>query len=1356
MAPPIRPMLGEIELQQVQLIQLDEDQVLTRHDVPALEGDFFQRLGQAGAAIELTGVQSGPEAREGLNGLREAYRAAAPLTFAADIVSATDLEDVLIERFEIAEQAGLPDAFEYRLRLREYTEAPEPEPEVPPPPPPPPPVTEDEGVLVVTVIKEGDPGFDPSGVNVTVAGTTQDGEEINDRPLTNREDNRWTEDPFPAGSFTVRAAAPGAAADGGDLSGVATAAVRAGETTEVEIVLRDTAALALRFLVHFRFDSAFVEPCLKHVLRQVAGFAADNPDMRLVTVGHTDLTGSNAYNQSLSERRARSVFAMLRFGNDPQAAIDEWNEIRQMRTPGTTLSLRDSWGTREYQQMLQDRGFYQGRIDGDHGPLTDTAVRDFQTANGLPPTGAMNGATWPVLIEAYLSAENLSVPDDRFLPNCPGEILKWLGCGELDPVRNETFAWRPNRRTELLFTRATDLPADVAEPDTVNLPSPGSVAGGWCLNDSGTTTRCCFVEPNLNSARHETCPGTLPRGDPLTRQAAEPSPSFVVQGSIRFEDGTPYTGAFFITAPDGEYMDGERPSSSGSGRAGTPLRRHPEADGSFQYPDKPKTPGIFILELDADVVARPVGAPLSEAKGPVVCMRLASGADHFDVVIVDRSVAEVVPRIELPRPVGAPPTGGPGTDPVENVVVLKRAHTSPARRPVVFLATPSFEGTGTVTIEQGADKVRLFDALVGGNELTFDGTDNVFSGTDFELLGIRLFAEGGPTPSAALDDVEIKLQLTVNGSPGFSTTRSLTTVRLTLDITEDPLFAALDPPVLPEAEKINPGRPLQVQNIGRNAQRILLLVRRAEPAAFAGNLELNRINQRVALFGSADEIPAAGQTPVTLPHSFANTSVPETAPPVREIGLRFFAEGAQISAAARDTGFQLGIAGLEPDGDRVIVTTSSFEIVNQATAAAAAVDFVRVGLWDNAFNTTTGALLNGVAEAANFVGSDTRHFFARAVDLNGGAEIDAEWGTRFGDQSDDDVRPGVETITLPPLTGAANTYVSRALMLVTDTQDRNQATNSGLAAPHLDAGARTLGQSNHRLRRITVSDAHPLDHETMLEYSPGGFGGRRYTMRASNPVFDRAPEDRRRIRVHLINVRDVAGGTGALTNARRTHVSDTMRAIYAVCGIFAEVDETVIDPPASCTGWPTRYTDAIAVDPAVEGFTLPGANLAASPSQNDLIDAVRALPTFDANDIYIVFVARIYAPPIPAPATPPAGGLVAGSRGQSFPDAWVAAGATSAGFTFVGVRGGVTDFTEVHEVTHVTTDLRNSVGGHLDLPAANVTDRSNLMHNGTIDTAGVASTKRLWNTNFNNPGIAPPLIPAQIDAIRASRYVRPF
>jgi hypothetical protein len=71
------------------------------------------------------GVIDDAEARDGLERLREAFHAAEPLPFVADIMTATEVQQVLIADLEVQELAGKPDRFEYRFTLREH---------IPPPP----------------------------------------------------------------------------------------------------------------------------------------------------------------------------------------------------------------------------------------------------------------------------------------------------------------------------------------------------------------------------------------------------------------------------------------------------------------------------------------------------------------------------------------------------------------------------------------------------------------------------------------------------------------------------------------------------------------------------------------------------------------------------------------------------------------------------------------------------------------------------------------------------------------------------------------------------------------------------------------------------------------------------------------------------------------------------------------------------------------------------------------------------------------------------------------------------------------------------------------------------------------------
>jgi outer membrane protein OmpA-like peptidoglycan-associated protein len=61
----------------------------------------------------------------------------------------------------------------------------------------------------------------------------------------------------------------------------------------------------------FAVDSASLRPDLRSDLRAVARNLLEYPDSTIIVTGHTDNTGSAAYNQSLSERRANAVASEL-------------------------------------------------------------------------------------------------------------------------------------------------------------------------------------------------------------------------------------------------------------------------------------------------------------------------------------------------------------------------------------------------------------------------------------------------------------------------------------------------------------------------------------------------------------------------------------------------------------------------------------------------------------------------------------------------------------------------------------------------------------------------------------------------------------------------------------------------------------------------------------------------------------------------------------------------------------------------------------------------------------------------------------------------------------------------------------
>ena len=123
----IRPMLGDYEIPRIERIHAVERRRLSRLSVPGLAGDLQQDLGHASLAVEIVGSLHGDESRDGfLAEIRERYQAGDPLAFVADITTATDLDEVLIEALEVSEHNEWAGAFRYRLVLRQYVEPPAP------------------------------------------------------------------------------------------------------------------------------------------------------------------------------------------------------------------------------------------------------------------------------------------------------------------------------------------------------------------------------------------------------------------------------------------------------------------------------------------------------------------------------------------------------------------------------------------------------------------------------------------------------------------------------------------------------------------------------------------------------------------------------------------------------------------------------------------------------------------------------------------------------------------------------------------------------------------------------------------------------------------------------------------------------------------------------------------------------------------------------------------------------------------------------------------------------------------------------------------------------------------------------
>lgn len=123
----VKPILDSWEIPHIEAIRLAERRALVEHAIPGRQGSLYQDLGTHPAAIVITGSLAGDEARdEFLEAAREKFQAGEPVTFTADITTATQIQYVVIEEMRFEEVAWSPDTFRYTLILRES----------PPPPPP--------------------------------------------------------------------------------------------------------------------------------------------------------------------------------------------------------------------------------------------------------------------------------------------------------------------------------------------------------------------------------------------------------------------------------------------------------------------------------------------------------------------------------------------------------------------------------------------------------------------------------------------------------------------------------------------------------------------------------------------------------------------------------------------------------------------------------------------------------------------------------------------------------------------------------------------------------------------------------------------------------------------------------------------------------------------------------------------------------------------------------------------------------------------------------------------------------------------------------------------------------------------
>ena len=103
----VKPVLDDWEIPRIDSMKTAEHRDLVELPVPGRAGSLFQDMNRAPARVSIRGSLYGDEARSTfLETLRNKYHTGEPVTFIADILTATEVQYVLIEDLYFEESAA--------------------------------------------------------------------------------------------------------------------------------------------------------------------------------------------------------------------------------------------------------------------------------------------------------------------------------------------------------------------------------------------------------------------------------------------------------------------------------------------------------------------------------------------------------------------------------------------------------------------------------------------------------------------------------------------------------------------------------------------------------------------------------------------------------------------------------------------------------------------------------------------------------------------------------------------------------------------------------------------------------------------------------------------------------------------------------------------------------------------------------------------------------------------------------------------------------------------------------------------------------------------------------------------------
>ena len=175
---------------------------------------------------------------------------------------------------------------------------------------------------------------------------------------------------------------------------------------------------------------------LKALGEAVQAWATQHPEGKVAVFGHTDAMGREQENKALSERRAGAVRAFL--AKEPSA----WE----------ALYGEEKWGLASTQELLKHLGHDAGAIDGQDGPKTQEAVKQFQGRQGLKVDGVAGPRTREALYLAFMESCGSPASKAGAFDTIDGKAF--AGCSEFNLAMNTEGPEEANRRVAVLLLKS--------------------------------------------------------------------------------------------------------------------------------------------------------------------------------------------------------------------------------------------------------------------------------------------------------------------------------------------------------------------------------------------------------------------------------------------------------------------------------------------------------------------------------------------------------------------------------------------------------------------------------------------------------------------------------------------------------------------------------------------------------------------------------------------------------------------------------------------------------------------------------------------------------------------------------------